>query len=101
MQFAEQWRVEPHVLLDIDFLLTILSRYYRQNADFSQPGPPNLVWTSLTDSSGVQLWYPGRAVVCIALPNIGLVKRRGSDGFQLWQRRVAMPGAMETVGEEV
>ena len=30
------------MLLGIAFLLMILSRYYRQNTDFSQPGPPNV-----------------------------------------------------------
>ena len=34
-------------MLDIAFLSMMLLRYYRQNADLSQPGPPNRVWASL------------------------------------------------------
>ena len=52
-------------------------------------------------SLGVQLRDPGRAIVCIALSNLGSAERRGRDGLQLWDERVEVLGAMETLGEEV
>ena len=60
-----------------------------------------MLCVSALGSLGVQLWDPGRAIARIALLNLGSIERSGRDGLQLWDERVAVFGAMETLGEEV
>ena len=50
---------------------------------------------------GVQLWDPGRAIVCFTLSDLGSVEGCGGDGLPVREKRGEVLGSVETLDQEV